>query len=122
MSASSGRRTPAGFSRAADPRHGNDDTPIIRSLAAREPINISPGFRCEYAARSTLGAFLRHAYHRGTVFVDGHGRRESRWFWGVVAFFPACLVWLVLVRRHPVLGAAPVGAAAVGGAALAVAD
>jgi len=105
-----------------DPRFGNDDTPVIRELAAGERIHISPRFRCEYAARSTFRSFVRHAFHRGTVFVDGHGRRESRWFWIVAAFFPATLAWLYGVRRVPAVAVAPIVLASVGGAGLAVAE
>ena len=70
-----------------DLRHANDDTPVIRWLAARQRINISPGFGCSYASRSRFLPFVTHAFHRGTVFVDGHGRRESRWFPIVVGLY-----------------------------------
>ena len=59
----------------ADERFANDDTVMIRRLAAAERINISPGFRCTYQPRQGLGRFARHAFHRGTVFLDGHGYR-----------------------------------------------
>ena len=66
--------------RYADPRNANDDTPIIRRLAEERPIHISPQFRARYWPRDTLRGFLKHAYHRGIVFLDGHGRRESAFF------------------------------------------
>lgn len=99
----------------SDMRHANDDTPVIRWLAARRPINISPSFSCRYAARQRPEAFVRHAYHRGTVFVDGHGRRESRFFPAVIAFFPLSMAWAVACLRAPLLLAAPIAVAAVGG-------
>jgi hypothetical protein len=90
----------------ADERRANDDTPIIRSLARTHRVRISPDFACSYKPRTTLRGFLRHAFHRGIVFVDGHGRRESRFFPLVLAFYPASAACIALVLRRP--GAAPV--------------
>ena len=102
-----------------DPRKANDDTPLIRWLAGRERIHLSPNFACDYAPRSTFRTFVRHALHRGTVFLDGHGRRESRFFPAVLAFFPvsAALALAVLRRPRRVLPLAVAGG--VGGAAYA---
>jgi glycosyltransferase involved in cell wall biosynthesis len=102
--------------RYSDIRHANDDTPVIRWLAARRPINISPSFSCRYAARQRPEAFVRHAYHRGTVFVDGHGRRESRFFPAVIGFYPVSAAWAVGSFRAPWLVVAPLAAAAAAGA------
>src|SRR5207247_6814665 len=46
---------------------------------------------------------LRHAFHRGVVFVDGHGRAESRFFPVVVAFYPASALVAAAILRKPVL-------------------
>ena len=90
-------------SRYTDPRRANDDTPFIRWIAERERIHISPLFACDYSARSTLQAFVRHSYHRGFVFLDGHGRHESTFFPIVVAFYPvSALVALAILRRPSV--------------------
>jgi glycosyltransferase involved in cell wall biosynthesis len=89
--------------RYADVRLANDDTPILRSLAAQQRIAISPRFACVYAPRSSLVGFLRHAFHRGIVFVDGHGTRESRFFPAVVAFFPVSAWLTVAAMRRPAL-------------------
>ncbi len=106
----------------SDLRYANDDTPLIRSLAAQRPINISPGFSCRYASRSALRPFLRHAFHRGIVFVDGHGRRESRWFPAVVALYVGSAACILVGRREPRLLALPFATAATAGAALAVSE
>ena len=98
-----------------DPRMANDDTPIIRRLAEQGPIHISPSFSCLYRPRESLRGFLRHAMHRGLVFLDGHGRRESGFFPLVVAFYPlSALCLLVSLRRPwvaPAVGAATASAA-----------
>ena len=57
-----------------DLRHANDDTPVLRALAARERIHLSPSFGCTYTPRGSLPSFVRHSLHRGVVFLDGHGR------------------------------------------------
>jgi glycosyltransferase involved in cell wall biosynthesis len=92
----------AGFrSHYGDVRLANDDTPILRAVAAAERIHISPEFACTYSPRTTFGAFLRHAIHRGTVFLDGHGTPESRFFPAVVAFFPLSVALLLRPRLIP---------------------
>jgi len=106
----------------ADRRHANDDTPVIRWLAARRPINISPAFSCRYAARTELVPFLRHAFHRGTVFVDGHGRRESAWFPLVVGLFAASGGALALARRSALILPGLAALTSATGAAVAVAE
>jgi glycosyltransferase involved in cell wall biosynthesis len=105
--------------RYADPRNANDDTPIIRRLAEEGPIHISPQFRARYRPRDTLRGFLKHAYHRGIVFLDGHGRRESAFFPLVLAFFPLSGAAVAVAARKPT--AVPVMAGAVALAAGAVA-
>ena len=106
-------------SKYADTRRANDDTPIIRTIAARRPINISPSFSCIYVPRNSFRAFVRHAAHRGVVFLDGHGRRESRFFPVVLAFYPASLAAAVVAVRRPssVVAVPAVSAAAAAAAA-----
>lgn len=99
-----------------DDRYANDDTSIIRWIASTEPINISPQYAGIYYPRTTLRAFVRHAFHRGIFFLDGHGRPESRFFPAAVAFYPVSLVLIPLVIWRPRLA---VAAAASGVVALA---
>jgi glycosyltransferase involved in cell wall biosynthesis len=97
----------------------SDDTALIRWIAEREPIHLSPSFACDYQPRTTLAAFLRQALYRGTTFVDGHLRRESRFFPGAVAFYPVSALLGVAVLRRPAL--APAAAVVAGATAGAVA-
>lgn len=89
-----------------DVRLANDDTPILRTVAARTRIGVSPRFACSYSPRTNIGRFLRHAIHRGTVFVDGHGTPDSRFFPAVVAFFPLSAALTVAALRRPALAPA----------------
>jgi glycosyltransferase involved in cell wall biosynthesis len=101
--------------RYADIRSANDDTPILRELATRQRIWVSPDFSCVYTPRTSLGRFFRHSIHRGVVFLDGHGTPASRFFPVVVAFFPVSAALAYAARRKPSL--APIAAAACGVAA-----
>jgi glycosyltransferase involved in cell wall biosynthesis len=85
----------------SDTRHANDDTSVIRLLAARQPINISPGFACVYRSRDSLLPFLRHAFHRGTIFIDGWARPGGRFFGVIVAFYPLSALAVLFSLRRP---------------------
>ncbi len=103
--------------RYRDARLANDDTPILRTVAARTRIGISPCFACDYSPRTNLGRFLRHAIHRGTVFVDGHGTPKSRFFPAVVAFFPLSAALALLALRRPLVAPAVVAGSGLAAAA-----
>lgn len=106
-------------SKYAEARYANDDTPLLRWIAERGPIHISPQFSATYAPRTRFDTFVRHSFRRGIVFVDGHGRPESRFFGVAVAFYPASALFCVAAIRRPVL--APLAGVAVGAAAAALA-
>lgn len=105
----------------ADPRNANDDTPLIRWIAERERIHLSPSFSCDYRPRTTFGSFVRHSFHRGVVFLDGHGRRESRFYVATTAFFPVSAgLALASIRRPAVLPAVALAVGASAGALAAI--
>ena len=101
--------------RYADVRLANDDTPVLRDLASRRRIGISPCFSCVYTPRTDVAAFLRHAIHRGVVFLDGHGTPASRFYPAAVAFFPISAALALASLRRP--GIAPAALVACGAAA-----
>ena len=107
--------------RYTDARYANDDTPMLRQLAATHGIHVSPEFASDYTPRATLRTFLKHSFHRGMVFLDGHGRRESRFFPAIVAFYPlsasVALACASRPRRLPLVVAATAGAAGIVSAA-----
>ena len=105
----------------ADSRDANDDTIVIRTMAQRQPINISPGFSCLYRPRGSLAPFVRHAFHRGGVFVDGYGRPGARFFGVIAAFYPLSLIATVISVRRPRIGICALAAAPVAGAGLGIA-
>jgi glycosyltransferase involved in cell wall biosynthesis len=104
-------------SRYSDLRYANDDGPLIRFIAERERLNVSPRFSGLYVPRSRLKTFVRHSFHRGIVFLDGHGRSESRFYRVAVGFYPASLLLAVAgLRRPTVIPVAAVAAAVAAGA------
>jgi glycosyltransferase involved in cell wall biosynthesis len=105
--------------RYADARFANDDAPMLRRIAAGQPIHLAPAFASDYVPRATLRTFIRHSIHRGTVFLDGHGRRESRFFPFIVAFYPLSATALAVIPVRPRLLPATVAAVSLGAGAIA---
>jgi glycosyltransferase involved in cell wall biosynthesis len=105
--------------RISDWKFVSDDTQLIRWIAARHRIQLSPEFGCDYQPRRSFRAFLGNALYRGSTFLDGHGTPESRFFPLVVGFFPVSAGLVLLVLRRP--AAAPVLVAVTAGVAAAVA-
>jgi len=83
-----------------DTRSANDDTSVIRGIAQRERIWLSPHFACDYFARQTLRQFVRHARARGTHFVDGHLRKDARFAAVIVAFYPVSATAVLALWWH----------------------
>ncbi|HUP73229.1 MAG TPA: glycosyltransferase family A protein [Acidimicrobiales bacterium] len=87
--------------RVGDLSKANDDTLLIRPLAMRSRINISPSFSCTYHPRTTLREFAQHSFHRGAVFVDGHLRPGSRYLIPYIACLVATPFGFVCAVRRP---------------------
>ena len=85
----------------ADSRNASDDTGLIRLLAARQPINISPRFSCIYSSHDSYRAFMYNVFHRGKTFVDSYGRPGTRFFPLVLAYFPVSLLTAMGALRRP---------------------
>ncbi|MET0134874.1 MAG: glycosyltransferase family A protein [Kibdelosporangium sp.] len=96
----------------------SDDTRMLRWIAERERIHISPGMSCTYHGRDSLQKFVKHAYFRGTTFVDGYlqtkGPARTGMF-GAIAFSILGLVMLAKAPKRAIaLGVLTSTAAAVG--------
>lgn len=104
----------------ADLRFVSDDTHLLRTIAAQEPINLAPGFASTYHSRTSLGPFLRHAAHRGTTFVDSFGRPGTRFFGLVVAAPPLSLLGALIALRAPRAGLAVTATLAAAGTGFAL--
>lgn len=82
----------------------NDDTLLIRRMAERHNINLSPDFYCTYHARTSLKQYNKHVYHRGKVFVDGFLRRDgNRFFWPLIFFLISSVfipIYLIIFPQY----------------------
>jgi glycosyltransferase involved in cell wall biosynthesis len=85
----------------ADWNKANDDTAVLRWVAERHPINISPGYVSTYHARGDLRSFLRHANHRGTVLIDGYLRPGTRFAMPIVFVLAATPVGIGVALKRP---------------------
>lgn len=85
----------------ADTRNASDDTGLIRLLAARQRINVSPHFACMYSSHESYRAFMHNVFHRGKTFVDSYGRPGTRFFPLVLAYFPLSVLAAVIALRRP---------------------
>lgn len=107
-----------------DLRHANDDTLMIRPLAERDRIFISPEFSCTYHPRDSARKFVSHSYHRGTVFVDGYYRPGTRFYRPLQIVLLGVPALVMATALHPkkvvALGAASCGGLAVGAVTLGV--
>lgn len=107
-------------SRYEDSRFASDDTHLLRAIAERDRIHISPEFASVYRNREALGPFLKHALHRGTTFFDGFARPGTRFFPIVVATFPTSAFGILVLLRRPRLGLVGLGGLSGLGAAFAL--
>lgn len=86
-----------------DVKFSSDDTLLIRYMAQKQDINISPKFSCIYHGRSTLKGFFKHAYSRGQFFVDGFLRPRTRFFVPLIGVFVLSIVLLAILIIWPTL-------------------
>ena len=80
----------------------SDDTKLLRYVCERRPLRLDPGFRALYRPRTTVRGFLRHAYERGTLFVDSYAgtsalRNVVLWALAVVPVLAVLALLLSLV-------------------------
>jgi hypothetical protein len=91
-------------SQTQDIKNSSDDTLLIRYIAERERIWISPGFMSTYFARTTLPAFVKHTYHRGMFFVDGFLRPGTRFYYPLIIFLSLSVIIPLTILIFPLLG------------------
>jgi len=87
-----------------DLKTSNDDTLLIRHIAEKNSINVSPEFWCLYHARGTLRQYTKHVYHRGKVFVDGFLRNDgNRFFIPLILFLVFSAILPISLILNPTL-------------------
>lgn len=93
----------------------SDDTKILRWIAENGGIRIDPGFAVTYRPRTTVGAFVRHSFGRGTMFVDSYAGTTAARSAAIIlaAIAPiallAIVVWLLAFKALPAVLAGIMG-------------
>jgi hypothetical protein len=100
-----------GFASLYDnPDLASDDTRLLRQVAERTRIWLTPDFRFRYHGKQGARGFLKQSYFRGTTFVDGYlGQPGPVRRLLLAAVGLAGVVGAVAVRR-PVVALAALGA------------
>jgi len=88
-------------------KHASDDIPLLRGMAAKTKIWLSPKFRCFYRARTGMNQFIPWIYSRGKLFTDGHLRRGSRFNKYIVLLLLAPIAYIAVGFFYPWLLLSP---------------
>jgi glycosyltransferase involved in cell wall biosynthesis len=93
-----------------DGRYVSDDTILIRDLLVEVDAQYSLSFNCVYTPRFSLISFLKHAHHRGRVFVDGHLSKGSRYLVPWLAMISVAISTPFILMKWPIIFLfAPIG-------------
>jgi glycosyltransferase involved in cell wall biosynthesis len=63
---------------AENARLTNDDTKLLRDIVDSSTVRLDPAMAVVYRPRTSVRAFVRHSYDRGTTLVDGFGGVSMR--------------------------------------------
>lgn len=86
-----------------DQKYSSDDTTLIRYIATKERIYMSPLYAADYIARSGVRDFVKHSYDRGTFLLDSYMRPGTRLFVPIILYFVLFLPIILSIILFPVL-------------------
>lgn len=84
----------------------SDDTRLLRDVASRERIWLSPNFSFRYHGKPGARGFVRQAFFRGTTFVDGYLGQPGVVRRVLIAALAAVAVLGAVTLRKPAVGVA----------------
>jgi Glycosyl transferase family 2 len=93
-----------------NPDLASDDTRLLRHIAGRQRIWLTPDFRFRYHGKQGAKGFLKQAYFRGTTFVDGYLGQPGPVRQALLAAIGAGGALAVVGLRKPVVAVAGAGA------------
>ncbi|MEI4278109.1 glycosyltransferase family 2 protein [Klenkia terrae] len=96
-----------------DPDLASDDTRLLRHVAGRTPIWLTPDFRFDYHGKQGARGFVKQCWFRGTTFVDGYLGQPGPVRRALLAALAGGGVLALLGLRRPALGAVGLGAVTV---------
>ncbi len=103
-----------GFESLYEDAHlASDDTRLLRYVAGRQRIWLSPEFRFRYHGKAGAWGFVRQSYFRGTTFVDGYLGQPGVVRRALIGAMAVAAVTGVVTLRNPKVGAAGLAAACV---------
>ncbi|MBO1750936.1 glycosyltransferase [Actinotalea sp. BY-33] len=104
------REAVAGFDSLYDvPDLASDDTRLLRYVAERHRIWLSPDFAFRYFGKQGFRGFLRQSYFRGTTFVDGYLGHAGAVRRALITAVLGGVGLLALAARRPAWGATGMG-------------
>ena len=75
----------------------NDDTIVLRGIAGKYIFHIDKDFDAIYFPRTSFVSFLKHAFHRGKMFVSGYLMNLSRVSLGIGVLAIPVFVFFAIV-------------------------
>lgn len=96
-----------------DTHLASDDTRLLRDVASRHRIWLSPDFRFRYHGKTGARGFVKQSYFRGTTFVDGYLGQPGAVRRALLAALGAVVVLGGVTVRKPAVGVAGVATAVV---------
>ncbi|MBB3043528.1 glycosyltransferase [Nocardioides soli] len=101
----------------ADAALASDDTRLLREVAARAPIHLSPEVMCHHTAKTGMRQWARQCLYRGTTFVDGYlgDRGRARGLLAGAVVVGVAGLALTVRRPRTVAGLCATGCVAAGG-------
>lgn len=97
-----------------DFRLASDDTRLLRDIAARQRIWLSPDFAFRYHGKAGARGFVRQSYFRGTTFVDSYLGQPGTVRRALIGVIGGAIAVGTLSVRRPAIAVAGVAAAVVG--------
>jgi hypothetical protein len=95
-----------------NPDLASDDTRLLRYVAERTPIWLTPDFRFRYHGKQGAKGFLKQSYFRGTTFVDGYLGQAGPGRRALLAALGLGSVAAVAALRSPAIAVAGLGVVA----------
>lgn len=90
----------------SDIRLASDDTKLLKNIAGRSGIFISPDISCDYFGKEGLKKWVAQCFYRGTTFVDGYFPKSSSSFLALTGLGLMILFGLFILFKLPFVAVA----------------
>ena len=83
-------------------KFANDDTAVLSHIVSNHGVHINPRWNALYKPRQLFSGFMKHANHRGKVFIDAHAKIGGRWFFPLLMAFLGAVLFAVFLVTNPI--------------------